>query len=148
MPFGAWTRRGGRTLSALSFSILMLTSQDLRAEDQLDGLHTLRIVDVLNVFSNVGALIYFVEPNDFGIPPGIVTHCSGTLIHERVLLVAGHCTAPTAGGLLPFIKAFVSFSPTALDRSTWKAEGADCDLRTPNWLLGRPVPSTPSWSKL
>ena len=52
----------------------------------------------LNLFSNVGALIFFVEPNDAGFPPGIITHCSGTLIHERVVLLAGHCTAPTAGG--------------------------------------------------
>ena len=84
-----------------------------------DGLATVKIVDVLNLFPNVGALIYFVEPNDFGLPPGIITHCSGALIHERVFLLAGHCTAPTAGGLLPFIKAFVTFSPNALDRSTW-----------------------------
>ena len=62
-----------------------------------NGLHTVKIVDVLNLFSNVGALIYFVEPNDLGIPLGIVTSCTGTLIHERVLLVAGHCTAPAAG---------------------------------------------------
>ena len=81
----------------------------------------MKIVDVLNLFSNVGALIYFVEPNDSGFPPGIITHCTGTLIHERVFLLAGHCTAPTAGGLLPFIKAFVTFSPNALDRSTWRA---------------------------
>jgi hypothetical protein len=111
----------------LALTILLVTSPGVRAEDQSgasqddsNGLHTVRIVDVLNLFSNVGALIYFVEPNDLGIPTGIVTSCTGTLIHERVLLVAGHCTAPTAGGLLPFIKAFVTLSPTALDRSTWR----------------------------
>ena len=106
--------------------ILFVTTPGLRAErpphasrSVPDGLATVKIVDVLNLFSNVGALIYFAEPNDFGIPAGIATHCSGTLIHERVFLLAGHCTAPTAGGLLPFIKAFVTFSPNALDRSTW-----------------------------
>jgi hypothetical protein len=111
----------------LALTILLVTSPGVRAEDQSgasqddsNGLHTVRIVDVLNLLSNVGALIYFVEPNDLGIPTGIVTSCTGTLIHERVLLVAGHCTAPTAGGLLPFIKAFVTLSPTALDRSTWR----------------------------
>jgi len=61
-----------------------------------------------------------VEPNDFGLPQGIFTHCSGTLIRERVFLVAGHCTAPAAGGLLVFIKAFVTLSPNALDRTTWR----------------------------
>jgi len=86
-----------------------------------DGLATVKIVDVLNLFSNVGALIFNVEPNDAGFPPGVITHCTGTLIRERAFLLAGHCTAPTAGGLLPFIKAYVSFSPNALDRSTWRA---------------------------
>ena len=106
--------------------ILVVTTPGLRAErpphasrSVPDGLATVKIVDVLNLFSNVGALIYFAEPNDFGIPAGIATHCSGTLIHERVFLLAGHCTAPTAGGLLPFIKTFVTFSPNALDRSAW-----------------------------
>ena len=113
-------------LGAASLAMLLVMTPSLRAEEQSagrlsasNGLHTMKIVDVLNLFSNVGALIYFVEPNDAGFPPGIFTHCTGTLIHERVFLLAGHCTAPTAGGLLPFIKAFVSFSPYALDRSTW-----------------------------
>jgi hypothetical protein len=120
--------RVGRILGAVVLAGVFATSPASWAEDLMDagrgvhhGLHTVRIVDVLNVFSNVGALIYFAEPNDFGIPPGVLTNCTGTLIHERVFLVAGHCTAPTAGGLLPFIKAFVTFSPTALDQSTWRA---------------------------
>ena len=113
---------------AALLTVLVLTTPGLRAErpprasrSVPDGLATAKIVDVLNLFSNVGALIFFVEPNDAGFPPGVITHCSGTLIHERVFLLAGHCTAPTAGGLLPFIKAYVSFSPNALDRSTWRA---------------------------
>ena len=118
--------RVGAVFGAALLSILVVTTSGLHAERQPhasrsvpDGSATVKIVDVLNLFSNVGALIYFVEPNDFGVPPGIITHCSGTLIHERVFLLAGHCTAPTAGGLFPFIKAFVTFSPNALDRSTW-----------------------------
>ena len=120
------TYRVTAMLGAASLTMLFVTTPGLRAQDESEtsrsvsnGLHTVKIVDVLNIFSNVGALIYFAEPNDFGIPPGIATHCSGTLIHERVFLLAGHCTAPTAGGLFPFIKAFVTFSPNALDRSTW-----------------------------
>ena len=120
------TYRVTAMLGAASLTMLFVTTPGLRAQDESEtsrsvsnGLHTVKIVDVLNLFSNVGALIYFAEPNDFGIPAGIATHCSGTLIHERVFLLAGHCTAPTAGGLFPFIKAFVTFSPNALDRSTW-----------------------------
>ena len=108
--------------------ILVVLTPGLRAErpprasrSVPDSLATVKIVDVLNLFSNVGALIFDVEPNDAGFPPGVITHCTGTLIHERVVLLAGHCTAPTAGGLLPFIKVYVSFSPNALDRSTWRA---------------------------
>jgi Trypsin len=114
---------------AALLSFLVVTTSGLRAEPQPrvsrsvpDGLATVKIVDALNLFSNVGALIYFVEPNDFGFPEGPISHCTGTLIHERAFLLAGHCTAPTGGlgGLLPFIKAFVSFSPNALDQSTWR----------------------------
>ena len=122
------TYRVTAMLGAASLTMLFVTTPGLRAEEQSagsrsvsNGLHTVKIVDVLNLFSNVGALIYFVEPNDAGFPPGVISHCTGTLIHERVFLLAGHCTAPTAGGLLPFIKAYVSFSPNALDRSTWRA---------------------------
>ncbi len=122
------TNRVTAMLGAASLMILFVSTPGLRAErpphasrSVPDGLATVKIVDVLNLFSNVGALIYFVEPNDAGFPPGIISHCTGTLIHERVFLLAGHCTAPTAGGLLPFIKAYVSFSPNALDRSTWRA---------------------------
>ena len=94
-------------LGAASLTMLFITTPGLRAEHPPrgsrsvpDGLATVKIVDVLNLFSNVGALIYFVEPNDAGFPPGVITHCTGTLIHQRVFLLAGHCTAPTAGGLL------------------------------------------------
>jgi hypothetical protein len=124
MPARTWLRPC--PLSVLLSLALVLTPVDARAQDgpktvgQIE-LSSIKVVDALNLFPNVGALIFFAEPNDFGIPPGIVTHCTGTLIHERVFLLAGHCTAPTAGGLLPFIKAFVTFSPNALDRSTWRA---------------------------
>jgi hypothetical protein len=84
-------------------------------------LSTVKIVDAFNLFPNVGTLIYFVEPNDAGLPPGIISQCTGTLIHERVFLVAGHCTSQTQPGLPPFIKPFVTLSPNALDRSKWRA---------------------------
>src|SRR5262245_40299921 len=94
--------RVARTLGAVALTALLVTGPAPRAEELTDagrgippGLHTVRIVDVWNLFANVGALIYVAEPNDLGIPPGVVTQCTGTLIHERVFLVAGHCTAPT-----------------------------------------------------
>ena len=78
-------------LGAAALTMLFVTTPGLRAEDESNprrsvsnGLHTVKIVDVLNLFSNVGALIYVAEPNDFGIPAGIATHCTGTLIHERL----------------------------------------------------------------
>jgi hypothetical protein len=112
--------------SAAYIVMLLVATPGLRAADQSDtsrsastSLHTVKIVDVLNLFPNVGALVFLVEPNDAGFPVGIATHCTGTLIHERAFLVAGHCTAATGGTLLPFVKAFVTFSPNALDRSAW-----------------------------
>jgi hypothetical protein len=79
------------------------------------------VVDKFNLFPNVGALLVVVVPNDFGIPEGILAFCSGTLIQERVFLTAGHCTGPSSfAPLPPFIQAFVSLSPNALDRSTWR----------------------------
>jgi hypothetical protein len=105
---------------------LVLTPVAARAQDgpktvgQIE-LSSIKVVDAFNLFPNVGALIFVAEPNDFGIPPGVVTQCSGTLIDERVFLTAGHCVATAATfGTAPFIKAFVSFSPNALDRSTWR----------------------------
>ena len=79
------------------------------------------VVDILNLFPNVGAMLVVVVPNDFGIPEGILAFCSGTLIDERVFLTAGHCTGPSSfAPLPPFIQVFVSLSPNALDRSTWR----------------------------
>ena len=127
MPVMSLMRKPSALLVALSFITLLGTPRELRAQhlevdpSLLSTLHSIKVVDVFNLFPNVGSLIYLVEPNDVGLPPGIISHCTGTLIHERVFLVAGHCTAATGGMLLPFIKAFVTFSPNALDRSTWRA---------------------------
>ena len=73
------------------------------------------IVDKFNLFPNVGAMLVVVVPNDFGIPEGILAFCSGTLIHERVFLTAGHCTGPSSfAPLPPFIQVFVTLAPTLL----------------------------------
>jgi hypothetical protein len=88
-------------------------------------------VDSTNQFANVAASIVDVAPNDAGIPVGILAHCTTTLIHERVLLTAGHCIGPALEGspagtrvvgaeaLPPFIRVYVSFSKNARERATW-----------------------------
>ena len=79
------------------------------------------VVDVLNLFPQVGALLIVGLPNEVGFPVGIVAFCTGTLIHERAFLTAGHCTGPSSfAPLPPFIQVFVSLSPNALDPSTWR----------------------------
>ena len=110
--------------SVLLLLALLFTPVGARAQDRPEtasqpDLSSIRVVDALNLFPNVGALLVFAEPNDFGVPSGILTSCSGTLIHERAFLVAGHCTAWTGGTLLPFIKLFVTLSPNARDPSAW-----------------------------
>jgi hypothetical protein len=71
------------------------------------------VIDVLNLFPQVGVLLVVGTPNDVGFPVGIVAFCSGTLIHERAFLMAGHCTGPASfAPLPPFIQAFVSLSRT------------------------------------
>jgi len=79
------------------------------------------LIDALNLFPSVGALLVVIVPNGLGIPEGVAAFASGTLIHERVFLTAGHFTGPGSfAPLPPFIKVFVSLSPNALDRSTWR----------------------------
>src|SRR5262245_17201002 len=88
---------------------------------------TAGVIDVNNVFENVGAtLITLRAGNPLGLPEGtLIGNCTGTLIHPRVVLVAGHCVAP--GVAVPGIPAWpgsirpvVSFShDNPRDPSTW-----------------------------
>ena len=85
------------------------------------GLQAQVTVDELNEFPNVGAIMVWLVDDD-GQPLALLTLASGTLIHEKVLVTAGHFTAPVRdlGGLPPNINVYASFSPTnALDPSTW-----------------------------
>jgi len=76
-------------------------------------------VDLENRNPAVGSLlIVLTAPNPFGTPEGIAGFCSGALIGDRVFLTAGHCVGPSLPELPPFAKAYVSFSPTALDGFT------------------------------
>jgi hypothetical protein len=79
--------------------------------------------DTHNKYKNVGTLIVIRGPNPIGLPPGIAAALTAVLIHERVLLSAGHFVARgyNNGNGVPFFSTvFVSFSPdNALDPSTW-----------------------------
>jgi len=77
-------------------------------------------VDLENGNPAVGSLLIVVtDVNPFGLPVGVAAFCSGALIGDRVFLTAGHCVGPGLPELPSFIKAYVSFSPTVLDQSTW-----------------------------
>src|SRR5215216_1243913 len=78
-------------------------------------------VDVENRYPNVGVLMVW-RVDDAGKPVELRGFASGTLIRDRVMLTAGHFTAPATalGSLPPSIRIFASFSPTgARDPATW-----------------------------
>jgi hypothetical protein len=78
-------------------------------------------VDVENRYSNVGAIMVW-RVDDAGNPVELRGFCSGILIRDRVMLTAGHCTAPAKalGGMPPWARMFASFSPNdARDPKTW-----------------------------
>jgi V8-like Glu-specific endopeptidase len=76
-------------------------------------------VDLQNRYATVGALLIVVTETNPFLPVGLAAFCSGVLIDDVVFLTAGHCVGPSLPDLPPFIKAYVSFSPNALDRSSW-----------------------------
>jgi hypothetical protein len=64
--------------------------------------------------------VIWVEPNDAGVPPGVLAVLPGVPIHERVFLTCGHCTRASEPGISPFITPYVTFNLHVLDdRSTW-----------------------------
>jgi hypothetical protein len=78
-------------------------------------------VDLENRYSNVGAIMVW-RVDDAGKPVELRGFASGTLIRDRVMVTAGHFTAPAKalGSLPPSIRIFASFSPTdAKDPKTW-----------------------------
>src|SRR5829696_7175537 len=70
-------------------------------------------VDVENRYANVGAIMVW-RVDDAGNPVELRGFASGTLIGDRVMVTAGHFTAPATslGSLPPSIRIFASFSPT------------------------------------
>ena len=78
-------------------------------------------IDLENRYPNVGAIMVW-RVDAAGQPVELRGFASGTLIRERVVVTAGHFTAPAAalGSLPPSIRMFASFSATnAKDRTTW-----------------------------
>ena len=78
-------------------------------------------IDVENRYANVGAIMVW-RVDDAGNPVELRAFVSGTLIRDRVMVTAGHFTAPVKalGTLPPSIRIFASFSPTnAKDPKTW-----------------------------
>jgi len=78
-------------------------------------------LDLANKYSNVGAIMVW-RVDSAGKPVELRGFVSGTLIRDRVMVTAGHFTAPmkALGVLPPNIRIFASFSPTnAKDPSTW-----------------------------
>lgn len=78
-------------------------------------------VDLENRYANVGAIMVW-RVDDAGTPVELRGFVSGTLIRDRVMVTAGHFTAPAKalGTLPPSIRIFASFSPTnAKDPKTW-----------------------------
>jgi hypothetical protein len=80
-------------------------------------------IDRENRYSNVGAIMVW-RVDDAGKPVELRGFASGTLIRDRVMVTAGHFTAPAnaLGSLPPSIRIFASFSPTDVkDPKTWIA---------------------------
>jgi hypothetical protein len=78
-------------------------------------------IDLENRYSNVGVIMVW-RIDAGGKPVELRAFVSGTLIRDRVMVTAGHFTAPAKalGSLPPSIRIFASFSPTdAKDPRTW-----------------------------
>jgi hypothetical protein len=78
-------------------------------------------VDAQNKYPQVGTIMVW-RVDDAGKPVELRGFASGTLIRDRVMVTAGHFTAPAKalGTLPPSIRIFASFSPTdAKNPQTW-----------------------------
>src|SRR5215208_2720153 len=78
-------------------------------------------VDTENSYPNVDAIMVW-RVDTVGKPVELRGFASGTLIRSRVMVTAGHFTAPVTSldSLPPSIRIFASFSPTdAKNPTTW-----------------------------
>jgi hypothetical protein len=108
------TSRPGRSIATVWASILALPLGALTASAEVT-------VDVENRYPNVGAIMIW-RVDESARPVQLVGFASGTLIRDRVMVTAGHVTAPLdalRGAPAP-VRAFASFSATdARDPKTW-----------------------------
>jgi len=78
-------------------------------------------IDLENRYPHVGVIMVW-RVDSTGKPVELRGFASGTLIRDRVMVTAGHFTAPAKalGSLPPSIRIFASFSPTdAKNAETW-----------------------------
>ena len=106
-----------KSLMPLALSVLLLAV----AARPLPAI-TFGEVDNDNLFPNVGAIVVIKNPTGVDRPVPRAG-CSGTLIHPRVLLTAGHCMhsleAAIADGIATLDNVRVSFGTDAFDETTW-----------------------------
>jgi hypothetical protein len=111
---------GDRVFSIGKVSIVLAVSVTLLVGPNL--LCAQVAVDSENEFANVGAVMVWRVDAE-GNPVQLLGWASGTLIRDRVMVTAGHFTAPATalGGVLPpFLRVFASFSATdAREPATW-----------------------------
>jgi len=105
-------KRFGVGLAGLAIARFGLHNAQAISLGQLDG----------NAHPNVGGAVWLVSPRP-GVPAPLVGG-SGTLIHPRVWLTAGHGTYLVEGmmtqGIMTLDDLLVSFAPDASDPSTWR----------------------------
>ena len=113
LPFRGTGSRSERIAVAVACAVwLLLRPATLSAQ---------AILDDDNRYSNVGAIMVW-RVDGAGNPVELRGFASGTLIRERVMVTAGHFTAPASslGSLPPSIRLFASFSSVdAKDPRTW-----------------------------
>jgi len=102
------------SISAVLAGVIALGSVSVTTSPQV-------AFDLENRYPNVGAIMVW-RVDEAGKAVELRGFASGTLIGERVMVTAGHFTAPATalGSLPPSIRMFASFSPSdAKDRTTW-----------------------------
>jgi len=103
----------GAGLAGIALATLGLCPAEAITLGELDG----------DAHPNVGVVVYLKTPWAPELTPPFAC-CSGTLIHPRVFLTAGHCTFNTeggiAGGFYTLADLRVSFGTNALDPTTWR----------------------------
>jgi len=104
----------GRSIATAVTAILVLVPASSEVSAQAR-------IDLENRYASVGTVMVWRVDED-ARPVEFRGFASGTLIRERVMLTAGHFTAPatTLGSLPPSLRIFASFSPrNARDPATW-----------------------------